>query len=1107
MSKSVLKLTVLILSLVSLRGTSIAVEKPDRGPAFDKADKNLVWHQHLDAAFEEARQRKKSILVRAGADWCHWCHKLQAELEDPDVQQELANWVLVYIDTDENPDDARRLNIGPIPALRILSAGGRTRSSRDGFVPAEKLLDWLKQSADTGANDIDEELTSTRKLTSDVVTRLVKHLGNRETVVREAVIRRLASDQQLARNEVIRALGQGNLATRLSSLEILASWKAPLAELDPWQPETFTADRLKVLDEWSAALPEDSPDESAAVEPLSPERIDQVRAEISKLGTADLDEAEAIISRLSRLSRSLMPEVRDQSRQAATDKLRERLDWLRFRLASADALDLKWPGGLMRLASTDARVRRAATQELAKLASKGDESLLAELLLHPDSLMRETSLRALHAVGGSRANDELARLLDDPEPNIRAAVLKLWSEKPSLKVTGRIADYVATEQDADLVVHAVRLLRAIRGQDAVDCLIGQLSHSSWQVRAEAIEAIGEIVSDDTRHQSNPSGASPADKRTAYAAITKTLADADGYVVSRAIQALNYSVDEQAVQPLLSAVDQHPDLAEKIGEALITADYARGSAALRTWLRHQDERLRAAGLKTLAHRNAFMDDDDIAALFRDASEFVRIAAAETVWKHCDDQRLQAAQSDWHKVVEDELIQEPRPATGFFGGLVGLFGGRRPAPKQVTPKRNETDESEQATSPQDKWLADFRQGAHRPKWLQSVIDPLKEMLTAPSQRERVTAGLALVPLGHDDDAIPVLLDVAKTNRGLSTELSKVLRWLPFEQRAKHFDELYALSRDPQERSTLFEELTVYKDSRTTELLWGMLKGQNVDGPLAQTIVKAMAGNPQDRMQQDLESATEEDPKEGLLKRIREGSEWQQRAAMAFLLSNEATAAVDAAQSIYENDALSPGLRRDAFRVVLSGSPPREAAERAAKALMSHDAIAALPSLTYLALGEDHVLKNDDGTFHMKVEADVIHLRQFSQESPPWIPTKLKAADIRPFLQHEFVDVRAQAASVLAMLGDTSQIELIVQRWRRADQNNSAAWRKLVYYAIADADDAKYFPILDEIYQAISQQSNDLREFYWTIRSMHGPDVLQLRKRIRDDVGMSQLLQRQF
>src|SRR5437899_1358422 len=83
-----------------------------------EAAKLLDWHRDLDAAIQEARRLHKPILARAGAKWCTWCRKLDAEIAKPEVQKQLQDWVLMYIDTDDDPDDARRLNIGPIPALR-----------------------------------------------------------------------------------------------------------------------------------------------------------------------------------------------------------------------------------------------------------------------------------------------------------------------------------------------------------------------------------------------------------------------------------------------------------------------------------------------------------------------------------------------------------------------------------------------------------------------------------------------------------------------------------------------------------------------------------------------------------------------------------------------------------------------------------------------------------------------------------------------------------------------------------------------------------------------------------------------------------------------------
>ena len=62
--------------------------------------KSLTWHNSVAPAIEEARRKKASILVRVGAEWCGWCRKLDKEIAQPEVQKELANWVLVELDAD-----------------------------------------------------------------------------------------------------------------------------------------------------------------------------------------------------------------------------------------------------------------------------------------------------------------------------------------------------------------------------------------------------------------------------------------------------------------------------------------------------------------------------------------------------------------------------------------------------------------------------------------------------------------------------------------------------------------------------------------------------------------------------------------------------------------------------------------------------------------------------------------------------------------------------------------------------------------------------------------------------------------------------------------------
>ena len=93
--------------LLFLLSAAIATaDEPAPKPAVAEApaaeQKLLPWHKRLAPAIDEARGRKTSILVRAGAEWCPWCRKLDEEIVKPDMQRELRGWVLVYLDIDEN---------------------------------------------------------------------------------------------------------------------------------------------------------------------------------------------------------------------------------------------------------------------------------------------------------------------------------------------------------------------------------------------------------------------------------------------------------------------------------------------------------------------------------------------------------------------------------------------------------------------------------------------------------------------------------------------------------------------------------------------------------------------------------------------------------------------------------------------------------------------------------------------------------------------------------------------------------------------------------------------------------------------------------------------
>ena len=80
------------------------------------------WRPWSQAAFQQAQEEDKPILLDIGAVWCHWCHVMDVESYE---NQEIANlinqnFVAIKVDMDERPDIDRRYQ----EAVRALTGQG-----------------------------------------------------------------------------------------------------------------------------------------------------------------------------------------------------------------------------------------------------------------------------------------------------------------------------------------------------------------------------------------------------------------------------------------------------------------------------------------------------------------------------------------------------------------------------------------------------------------------------------------------------------------------------------------------------------------------------------------------------------------------------------------------------------------------------------------------------------------------------------------------------------------------------------------------------------------------------------------------------------------------
>jgi thiol:disulfide interchange protein len=92
----------------------------------------------LDEALDRAQKERKLLVLDFSAEWCAPCKRMEkTTFADARVVELLARYVVVKIDTDKEPEIAKRLGVIGLPDIRFVSPDGVVIHQLRGFQSAE----------------------------------------------------------------------------------------------------------------------------------------------------------------------------------------------------------------------------------------------------------------------------------------------------------------------------------------------------------------------------------------------------------------------------------------------------------------------------------------------------------------------------------------------------------------------------------------------------------------------------------------------------------------------------------------------------------------------------------------------------------------------------------------------------------------------------------------------------------------------------------------------------------------------------------------------------------------------------------------------------------
>lgn len=114
----------------------------------------IAWQPWSAETFARAKRERRFILLHGAAEWCHWCHVMEATTyRNPEVGRLVRErFVAIKVDVDARPDIEERYGAWGWPATIILGPDAEELGKYRGYLPPEELRAILSEVRASGAD-------------------------------------------------------------------------------------------------------------------------------------------------------------------------------------------------------------------------------------------------------------------------------------------------------------------------------------------------------------------------------------------------------------------------------------------------------------------------------------------------------------------------------------------------------------------------------------------------------------------------------------------------------------------------------------------------------------------------------------------------------------------------------------------------------------------------------------------------------------------------------------------------------------------------------------------------------------------------------------------